>query len=249
MTENPRTILFFTDFGADGPFLAEMELAIYVHAPEARVLNLMSNAPAASPRPSAYLLAALANRLPAESIVVAVVDPGVGTERLPILVRADGRVYVGPDNGLLSGVVRDAQDAVVEHIRWHPDNLSSSFHGRDLFAPVAGHLVSGIPIASQSIGVSNMVGADWPANEFGVVYVDHYGNAYTGIKGAEISTDAVLECAGSSIAHAAVFARGPADQPFWYVNSCGLVEIAIDHACAAAKLGLRIGTSVSLLSH
>lgn len=248
MTENPPLILFFTDFGAAGPFIAEMELAIYRCAPEARVINLVSNAPVASPRPSAYLLAALAKGIPAGSIIVAVVDPGVGTERLPILARASGRTFIGPDNGLLSGVVRDIPDAVVEHIQWRPESLSVSFHGRDLFAPVAGHLAAHKPFPTQAIDTSSIIGADWPVNEFRIIYVDHYGNAYTGIRGAGISTDAVFECTTTRIAHATVFANAAAGKPFWYVNSCGLVELAIDRDRAADRLGLRIGTPISLLS-
>ena len=112
--------------------LVEVALGVLAHA-----------APAMNPRASAYLLAALAPSIKGEASFVCVVDPGVGTERRALALRADGRWFVGPDNGLLDVVGRRAQAAEWWEITWRPEQLSATFHGRDLFAPVAAKLARG----------------------------------------------------------------------------------------------------------
>ena len=97
-------LITFTDFGAVGPYLGQMRLALAQAAPMIPIVDLVSDAPAFRPESAARLLAALVDRLPAGSVVVAVVDPGVGGERPPLVLRADGRYFVGPGNGLLDGV-------------------------------------------------------------------------------------------------------------------------------------------------
>ena len=136
-------ILMFTDFSHAGPYLGEMEAVLRRTAPEVPVVNLMADAPAFSPKPSAYLLAALCGRVPVGDVVLAVVDPGVGGERAPVAVEADCCWLVGPDNGLFELVVRRARAVRTYGIGWRPDTLSTSFHGRDLFAPIAARLARG----------------------------------------------------------------------------------------------------------
>jgi S-adenosylmethionine hydrolase len=238
-------VFLFTDFGAEGPYLAQMEAAMLATAPELRVLNLLSDAPSANPRAAAYLLAALVSVLPADALIVAVVDPGVGTPRLPLLVEADGRRLVGPDNGLLAPVAAAAQRLRVWRIDWRPERLAPSFHGRDLFAPAAARLITGKGLPCTALRPDTLVGHDWPRQLAQIIYVDHFGNAYTGIAGADLAPEAVLHCAGQAIRHARVFAEVPRHSPFWYVNSCGLVEIAANQTRADRALGLAIGDPVT----
>ena len=133
-------IVLFTDFGLTGPYTGQMKAVLARNAPAVPVIDLFADAPAFQPYLSAYLLGAYCGAVPQGGVLLGVVDPGVGTDRLPLVVRADGRWYVGPDNGLFELVMRRA--AVVEAwtIDWRPDRLSASFHGRDLFAPVAAKL-------------------------------------------------------------------------------------------------------------
>src|SRR5262249_47000472 len=138
-----RVIALFTDFGAAGPYVGQMKAVLCREAPAVPVIDLMADAPACEPKSSAYLLAALAPWLSAGSVCLAVVDPGVGGRRAPIVVEADGRRFVGPDNGLFELVARRAAAAQAWEIAWRPPQLSASFHGRDLFAPVAGRLAAG----------------------------------------------------------------------------------------------------------
>ncbi len=131
-------IVLFTDFGVAGPYVGQMKAVLYREAPGVPVVDLFADAPAARPKPSAYLLAAYAAWFPPGSVLLAVVDPGVGGSRAAVVVEADGRRYVGPDNGLFELVVRRAKTVRFRRISWRPRGLSASFHGRDLFAPGGG---------------------------------------------------------------------------------------------------------------
>src|SRR5271165_4542415 len=129
-------IALFTDFGLAGPYTGQMKAVLLRDAPGIAVVDLFADAPAARPQPSAYLLAAYAAWFPAGTVFPCVVDPGVGGPRVPLIIEADGRWYVGPDNGLFELVLRRAAKARVWRITFEPVSLSASFHGRDLFAPV-----------------------------------------------------------------------------------------------------------------
>ncbi|TAN72588.1 MAG: hypothetical protein EPN20_03665, partial [Magnetospirillum sp.] len=137
-------IVMFTDFGADGPYLGQVEMAIRRTTPSLAVVNLVADAPRFDPRAAAYLLAALVAEVPAGTVILGVVDPGVGGSRRPVVVRVDGRWLVGPDNGLFEPLIRRAAAVEAWEIVWRPARLSSTFHGRDLFAPVAARLAGGM---------------------------------------------------------------------------------------------------------
>ena len=244
--DNPL-VFFFTDFGIEGPYLAQMEVALIALAPRARVLNLLSAAPGFSPRPAAYLLAGLANELPQDCSIVAVVDPGVGSARMSLIVQSGARVFIGPDNGLLSRVAVADDANSVWRIDWRPDRLSSSFHGRDLFAPVCGRLLAGEEPARTPIEVSDIVGAAWPPDELRLIFIDQFGNAVTGIRAGQISAASVLLCGARKIPYARVFSEVAPGAPFWYEKSFGLIEIAVNQGNAATQLGLAIGDSVSVV--
>jgi hypothetical protein len=227
-----RVIFLYTDFGAEGPYLAQLQAVLAVEAPGVPAFNLLSNAPAADPRRAAYVLAALADELPAGATVLGVVDPGVGSDRLPVVVEAGGRRFVGPDNGLFSRAASRDPIARAWRIGWRPERLSASFHGRDLFAPVAARLAAGIDVPMTELPVSGLVGAAWPDEIGEIVYADGYGNLFTGLRGDRLADDATVEVEGRSFPHARTFSAVPAGEAFWYRNSCGLVEIAVSGGSA-----------------
>jgi len=232
-------ILLFTDFGAEGPYLGQMEAVLRLAAPGVAVVNLLSNAPPGQPRPASYLLAALAGQFPKGSVFLCVVDPGVGGERLPVALEADGRWFVGPDNGLLNTVAAQAETAAWHVITWRSGHLSASFHGRDLFAPVAARIVLG-----DCGGLERWGGPDlqaWPADSASIVYFDHYGNAITGWRYREELAGKILQVAGLRIPQARTFGDQPAGALFWYRNSMDLVEIAVNLGRADTRLGLDLG--------
>lgn len=237
-------IALFTDFGLAGPYTGQMKAVLHRLAPGIPVIDLFADAPSRNPRASAYLLAAYAAWFPAGTVFLAVVDPGVGGARAPLVVEADGRRYVGPDNGLFELVRRRATDARVAEIAWRPAGLSASFHGRDLFAPVAAMLARGNSVASEPRPADFGRRPDWPDDLAEIVYIDHYGNALTGLRAATIPAGAALLAAGRSIPRAATFSAVPEGEAFWYENSNGLAEIAVNLGRADATLGVGVGAKI-----
>lgn len=240
-------IVLFTDFGLEGPYTGQMKAVLCREAPGVPALDLFADAPAANPRASAYLLAAHAVWFPPGTIFLCVVDPGVGGARAAIVVEADARWYVGPDNGLFELVIRRAAIARSWVITWKPAVLSASFHGRDLFAPVAARLARGEAPPGRLRPADAGRIPEWPDDFAEIVYVDHYGNAMTGIRAAAVPPAARLGVAGKRLARAGTFSAVPAGSAFWYENSNGLAEVAVNCGRADAALGLRVGTPVAVL--
>ncbi len=241
-------IVLFTDFGLTGPYVGQMEAVLLQAAPDEPVVNLFADVPRCNPKAGAYLLAAYATEFPLDTVFLAVVDPGVGDERRqPCIVRADGRWYVGPDNGLFELVARRARSVCWWNITWRPQRLSSSFHGRDLFAPVAARIARGDEPPGQPVPVAERVKCDWPDDLQEVIYVDHFGNAMTGMRSSTVPSSARLRVAGREIDHARTFSAVPKGEAFWYENANGLVEIAVNQGEAGKILGLTIGTPVEVV--
>lgn len=238
----------FTDFGREGPYVGQMHAVLAAQAPGVPVIDLMHDAPAHDPHAAAYLLAALAQEFPKNCICCAVVDPGVGTARPPVALEADGRWYVGPGNGLFELVARRAETCRVHRIAWQPETLSTSFHGRDLFAPVAAHLATAGGLPTDWLGPLNepLPGADWPDDLAEVIYVDRFGNLMTGLRACILDVDAVLECSDHRVRHARTFGNAPEATAFWYANSSGLIEIAVPNGSAAALLNVAFGSHISV---
>jgi S-adenosyl-L-methionine hydrolase (adenosine-forming) len=237
----------FTDFGADDIYVGQMKVSLLQHAaPGATLIDMLHSAPNYDARAAAHLLAALRGWYPADTVFLCVVDPGVGSARDAVVLQADGQWFVGPDNGLLSVVAARAASARTWRITWRPERLSASFHGRDLFAPMAGRVSRGELDAnkfSETPGLQVQLGADDLAE---VVYVDHYGNVLTGMRAGTVAKSAKLGIAGKEVAYARVFSDVPAGQAFWYENSIGLVEVAVNGGNAAMQLGMRVGDSAQV---
>ena len=239
-------IILFTDFGGNGPYLGQISSVLAKNAPDHPVINLLSNAPKFNPRASAYLLAALETDFPKNSIFVCVVDPGVGGDRLPLVLNIDGKIFVGPDNGLFSIVARRGLNVSAKEITWRPDRLSVSFHGRDFFAPIAAMIATGKNFKCKTIEINALKGTDWPEDLASIIYIDHYGNAMTGIRAQKLTSSSQIEWSGKLFSYAKTFSNVEVGKAFWYENANGLVEIAVNHGEANA-LGFRIGDAISVL--
>jgi hypothetical protein len=237
-------ILAFTDFGFSGPYLGEMRTAALREAPSVPYVDLVADAPAFRPDLAAYLLAALVARMQPDDVVLGVVDPGVGTERAPLAVAIDDFWLVGPDNGLFELAMRRAGIVQAYRITWQPTALSTSFHGRDLFAPVAARLASGDRQGLTPTSASRE--PDWPDDLDRVVHVDHYGNLISGRRAQTVEETTTLRLEGHAVHHAPTFAAATMGTLFWYANSSGLVEIASNGGSAAAALGVGIDAPVEV---
>jgi S-adenosyl-L-methionine hydrolase (adenosine-forming) len=239
-------IFLFTDFGAADIYPGQMRAAVESYAQGTTVIDLLHDAPPFDIEAGAHLLAALSRQLPERSITVAVVDPGVGSARAPVCVTADDRWFVGPDNGLISVVAARAARVQCFEITWRPPHLSVSFHGRDLFAPCAAMLAAG-NIDACSLVPRTTLNADMGAGDCArVIYIDHYGNAVTGIRAAKLPSAARVLLSGHAVPRARVFSDVAVGEPFWYENSLGLVEIAVNRAHAAKQLQLAVGSEIVL---
>ena len=245
-------IVLVTDFGPSGPYVGQMRAVLERRAPGVPVVELFSDAPAFDPRATAYLLAAYTAESVAGDVFLCVVDPGVGGARRPLVLQADGRWFVGPDNGLFAIVARRADVARVWEVTWRPDGLSATFHGRDLFAPVAALLAGGAPGGAAAPGeppgvpltTADIARPDWPDDLAVVVYVDHFGNAMTGLRAARLAPAARLRVGDEVLERAHTFSDRPPGTAFWYENANGLVEIAVNQGRADAALGLAVGDPV-----
>jgi S-adenosylmethionine hydrolase len=246
--ELDHMIVLFTDFGLHGPYTGQMKAVLQQIAPGTPVIDLFADAPVGNPKASAYLLAAYSVWFPAGTVFLCVVDPGVGGNRPAIVVEADGRWYAGPGNGLFELVQRRAGTARCWDIEWKPERLSPSFHGRDLFAPVAALLARGEPPPGRLRIDDTERQANWPDDLAEIVYIDHFGNAMTGLRVATLTPNARLAAAGRVLQRARTFSDRPPGTGFWYENSNGLAEIAVNQGRVDRELGLAIGSPIEILS-
>ncbi|HEY6603949.1 MAG TPA: SAM-dependent chlorinase/fluorinase [Xanthobacteraceae bacterium] len=239
-------IVLFTDFGLQGPYTGQMKAVLHRMAPGIPVIDLFADAPTGNPKASAYLLAAYAPWFAAGTTFLCVVDPGVGGARPPVVIEADGRWYVGPGNGLFELIERRAAKTRSWDIGFKPQHVSASFHGRDLFAPVAAMLARGAPPPGEPRKHADRR-SDWPDDLAEVVYVDHFGNAITGLRASILPPNARLGAAGRVLERARTFSDRPPGTAFWYENSNGLAEIAVNQGRADRDLGLAIGSPVEII--
>lgn len=239
-------LVLFTDYGANDPYVGQVKAVLAHAAPGVAIIDLLHAAPDFNAHAGAQLLHALSLSFPPGAVFLCVVDPGVGGPREAVVVEVDGHWFVGPDNGLLSIVAARANHAQIWRIHWRPRELSDTFHGRDLFAPIAAAIAGGM-FPTDKLTPLPALNVQFDAADLArVIYLDHYGNAWTGIRGGLADPGMQVEVKGQALAWQRTFSDVPKGQAFWYVNSVGLVEIAANRASAAQLLELKVGDPVRL---
>lgn len=236
-------ILLFTDFGYEGPYVGLLHTMLTARAPGVPVIDLMHDAPTFRPREAGVLLEALVSWMPPRSIVVGVVDPGVGSERAALLARAGDRWFIGPDNGLFAPLLESEEVRV-----WQlpiAESAAPSFHGRDVFAPAAAVLSCGV-MPRGIRRARTWVGRGERCMRSRVVYVDGFGNVMLGVRADALAEGEGPRFDGSPLPRARTFADRPSGDAFWYENSLGLVEVAVNRGSAARRFGLEVGKTVPL---
>jgi S-adenosyl-L-methionine hydrolase (adenosine-forming) len=255
-------ITLLTDFGTQDAYVGIMKGVILGINPDARIVDLTHAIPPQAVLPAALALRSAAGFFPTGTVHVAVVDPGVGSVRRPILVETGEGLLVGPDNGVLSlaaTVLRRRVIRVIENERFFRHPVSQTFHGRDVFAPVAAHLSRGVEPQQIGPAMDSMVELTVPAvrrTESAlrgeVVYVDHFGNLVTNIDAAAMArfpapslsvTINGERVAGPVTAYAAV----PEGAPLAIVGSWGMMEIAVCNGSAARRFAAGPGTPVTVV--
>jgi S-adenosylmethionine hydrolase len=237
-------IVSFTDFSVTGPYIGQMKAKMFEIAPEENVIDLMVDAPAFNVGASAHLLAGLVTSFPKSSVFLCVVDPGVGSDRKAICVNCDDKWFVGPDNGLFSEVISSSHDAVAYEILWRPKKLSNSFHGRDLFAPVAAMLAKGQKFRRQEMALAHLQPGPKKRKHAEIIYIDNYGNCWTNLRKNQVNTNQKFVINDKKISYAPMFSATKKGEAFWYYNSSDFVEFAVNLGSAQKTLKLKIGEKV-----
>lgn len=257
-----RLVTLTTDFGDSSPYVAAMKGVILGLDPSARLVDLGHGLPPQDVRHAAFFLAGCLPFFPPDTIHVVVVDPGVGTARALLHVEAGGQHLLGPDNGCWTLAV--AQMGAAPRVRrlaerwfWR-ESVSSTFHGRDILAPVAAHLARGVrpeelgPLVSEWVELPFPRARTEPDRLRGeVVFVDHYGNLISNIPGAafrELVRGPVRVRVGRRVVTQCVDTYAEADPgtPVALVSSGGWLEVAVTGGNAAAVLRARVGTPVEV---
>jgi S-adenosylmethionine hydrolase len=256
-------ITLTTDFGTSDWFVGTMKGVMLGINPRARIVDVTHGVPAGDIRAGAFALAAGCKFFAKGTVHVAVVDPGVGSEREAIAIETERYFFVGPDNGVLSWALRSERIREVRALKnekYFLPEVSKTFHGRDIFAPVAAHLSRGAAIEKLGPSKREFVRLDWPeprtkgrGMEGEVIYIDRFGNAIT-----NLGADVLNSFGGRRLE---VFAKGKRQcsvedcyaavhpgKPVAVLGSSGFLEIAVNQGSAGRKLGLIPGTKVSVVS-
>ena len=254
-------ITLTTAFGTSDWFIGTLKGVIAGIAPKAKVIDLTHDLPPGDIRGGAFALEAGCRFFPKGTVHVAVVDPGVGSRRKAIAVQTASGVFVGPDNGVLSWALAKEEVAAIhvlenEDYFLHP--VSQTFHGRDVFAPVAAQLSRGVPIKKLGPALKDFVRLEWPEPrrqrdgiEGEVVYIDRFGNAITNIGSELLRGAATASCEVFAKRHRicplrTFYQSVPQKTPVALAGSSGFLEIAVNGGSAGKLLGVRISTRVVL---
>ena len=257
-------ITFTSDFGLSDWFVGVVHGVIHGQCPAARVVDLTHDIPPGHVQRAAFVLEVAARDFPPGAVHLAVVDPGVGTARRALAVRARGQWFVGPDNGLLEWALGDPAGEVhaITVARYYRQPVSRTFHARDVFAPIAAHLACGTAIAAFGPRIEDPVRIERPRprRDDGrlvgrIMFVDHFGNALTNLTQADLEDafprlpEARLEVlvAGRSLRGLArAYGDARAGTLLAILGSSGRVEIAQVAGDASARLGLGEGDEVAV---
>jgi S-adenosylmethionine hydrolase len=264
----PPVVALLTDFGSQDHYVGSLKGAILSVCGEATLVDIAHELPVHDVAAGAFALASSWRDFPPGTIFLAVVDPGVGTARRALALQAEGRLFVGPDNGILSLVMEDAQGAAIVREITNPalmrPEISATFHARDVFGPLAGHLATGVPMAEVGPLVTDPVrlaplparsgdAGDWTAQ---VLHVDRFGNLITNLGRRDL--DAILATVGNDRngvvvvlgAHvlplAVTYADVAAGEAVALLGSSGRLEIAVNRGSAAQELAAGGGSPLRL---
>lgn len=251
------TIALLTDFGDTDWFVASMKAVIAGINPTASIIDITHRVPRGDIRSAAIVLKSCFAYFPEETVFVIVVDPGVGSSRKAIAARDHSRFFVAPDNGVVSMVISEnswVHSIENEALFVHP--VSSTFHGRDIFAPVGAHLANSKPLSivgPKRCGFEKLspplLQVDGETIRAEIIYIDHFGNAFTSVRASHLRNadiTGVLLPDGSSVPVHTHYAAVEPNMSLALINSEGYLEIAVNGGSAAEKLRLTIGSTVTL---
>jgi len=260
-------ITLLTDFGSADYFVGAMKGIILSINPNARVVDITHEIPPQDIPAGAFNLLAVYRSFPAQTIHVAVVDPGVGSTRRPILVAAGNQFFVGPDNGIFSYIIDREPHARVFHLtneKYFRLPVSATFQGRDLFAPVAAWLSKGLKVDNLGVEIQDYARLDLLSPDrlkngnvrASIIHIDRFGNCVTNLTPAELTPEMIAKGARLNVNGKAIktFRRFFADQGrsndkvFAVWGSAGFLEIAAMNQSAAKMLKANCGDKILILT-
>jgi S-adenosyl-L-methionine hydrolase (adenosine-forming) len=257
-----RIITLTTDFGLSDSFVGVMKGVILGINPRATIVDITHDIAAQQIEQGAFVFANSYKYFPANSIHVVVVDPGVGSARRPIAAQIGEAFFIAPDNGVLSSVLRPLSSVVhLNRPEYFLSQISHTFHGRDIFAPVAAHLSLGVPLESMGEAIADWVrlspcAAAWRAsNEIvgRVMHIDRFGNIVTNICEEMLTgldrARVVVTLRGKSITGIkSSYSTVIQGEPLALISSSGHIEIAVRDGNAARLVGAQVGDEVVIIS-
>lgn len=248
-------ITLLTDFGTADGYVAAMKGVMAEIAPEAIFDDAGHDLPQGDLRRAAWSLSRYWDRYPPGTVHLVVVDPGVGTDRRPLALEADGRFVVAPDNGVVSRILDAAE-------RWRavelggdlfPDRRSATFHGRDLFAPAAARIADGSDLEALGAPIEEPVRLEEPIPARGgdriggeVLVVDRFGNLITNVPASELPPGAVVRIGGRELPLRSTYGAVAPGTLLALVNSSDRLEVAVRDGSAARRLDAGPGTEVEV---
>ncbi len=262
MPSTPRIITLTSDFGSQDYYVSAMKAVILGISPQVRLVDVSHDLPPQDIMAGAWVLKNTAFLYPPGTIHLAVIDPGVGSTRRPVLVQVRNQFFVGPNNGLFSLVVESEEHRVFElnNKRYWRESISTTFHGRDIFAPVAAWLSNGEPPENFGSELGELTTYRWAkpiSDDEGVqgwvMHIDRYGNLITNIPQAFIQKygreSAFKIYVGNTILKdiSDAFSDVPDGEAVALIGSSGMLEIAINKGNAEHMLGVEKGAPVSLV--
>jgi len=259
-------ITLTTDYGTNDHLVGTLKGVILKINPEVTIVDITHNVTPYDLLDGALAIGSSYSYFPARTIHLVVVDPGVGTDRRPLLVNADNQYFIAPDNGVLSLVYeRSQQDLLVRHANvdhYYLQPVSKTFHGRDVFAPIAAWLAKGWQPASMGDEITDFKKFAMPRPKAAdgvtkgvVLRVDTFGNLITNFRAEDLPADAMengslqLQVGSQTVSRLVdTFANGNPGEPFAYIGSNGFVEIGVNRSSAAKSLGVGRGVAVVLMA-
>lgn len=259
-----RVITLTSDFGLYDPYVAAVKGVILEIAPSVQLVDVSHLVEPQAVAEGAYLLQSIVPYFPPDAIHLAVVDPGVGTDRKPVAIRGERGYFVGPDNGLFAPVLegqaclRAADGRLVRgravelrEQQYRRSEVTATFHGRDIFGPAAAHLAAGVPLGDLGPPLDRLCRLALPAPSTGgkvvrgeIIHIDRFGNAISNLRPTDLPPSPEFECRGHRIRGlVGTYAEGELSA---LTGSTGLVEVALRNGNASQALGIRVGDVITV---
>jgi S-adenosyl-L-methionine hydrolase (adenosine-forming) len=241
-----------SDFGSSDSYVAAMKAAILRQCPGAMLIDVTHQIAAYDILAASFAVERAIAAFDAGAIHLAVVDPGVGTNRRLLIAEINGQLLVCPDNGLLTWAWRRAAAQRAHELTWRAQKTSATFHGRDILAPAAGKLAAGQALATIARPISDPlllpIAPAAKLSEAQIIHIDHFGNATTNIGQELLRGGLSVRIRGKDIGSVRVtYGDVQRGSPLALIGSSGLLEIAVNQGSAANVLSLHVGDEVHIL--